>query len=103
MISFPVFLVAKETSKGAEWVRVQLNEQPHLATFSTSDKATAFADSLPKDQHDDQYVIREFSAEPELSRELVGPPTVLFCVIDYVPGKGTQRAVRADLLLRYLR
>ena len=38
-----------------------------------------------------------------LSRELVGPPTVLFCVIDYVPGKGTQRVVRADLLLRYLR
>ena len=102
MISFPAFLVAqaKEAGGATEWVRVQLNSQPHLAIFSTNDKATAFMDSLPKDR---QYAARELPGPSDLSRELINLPTVLSCVIDYVPGKGTQRAVRADLLLRQLR
>jgi hypothetical protein len=99
MVSFPAFLVAKESGEAPEWVRVELNGQPHLAIFSTIDKATTFVASLPKDQH----VPRELSGPIELSQVLINLPTVLSCVIDYVPGKGTQRVVRAELLLRSLR
>ncbi len=99
MISFPVFLVAKEAGGTTDWVSVQLNGQPHLAIFSALERATAFVESLPKDQ---QCSVREIHGPPELSRELVNLPTALSCVIDYVPQKGTQRVVRSQLLLRHL-
>ena len=94
MISFPVFLLAKEVGTATEWATVQLNGQPHLAVFSTHDKATAF-DSQGR------CAIRQIPGPHELRDELLRFPK-LPCVIDYVAGKGTQRALGSELLLRFL-
>ena len=100
MISFPAFLVAKEAGEDTDWVTIQLNDRPHLVIFSASDKAAAFIDALPKEW---QYTIREFPGSLDLRRELLTWPRLAECVIDYEAGAGTQRAIRGELLLRWMR
>jgi len=111
MIALPVYLVTetKEKNSGeskraaskstSAWLTVVLNEQPHLVIFSAKDKAKTFSESLG-DHRAPQVV--EFRRAADLSRELKRRSPATPCVLDYEPGRGTQRTVKTDLLLRHL-